>query len=192
MSGRLALTPSQTVGPFFGTALAWSGGATLVSPETLGERIELRGRVLDGDGEPVTDALVELWQANAAGRYAHPDDRRTELLVDPAFLGFGRCATDADGRYWFSTIRPGRVPANGPGLQAPHLVLGVFARGLLRRLETRAYFEGSSENGADPTLKLVDPARVARLMARREPGDAVAYRFDIVLQGPGETVFFTF
>jgi len=191
MSDCLALTPSQTVGPFFGTALPWPGGPTLVTPETLGERIEVRGRVLDGDGIPVIDALVELWQANAAGRYAHPDDRREELLVDPAFLGFGRCATDTEGLYGFHTIRPGRVPASGPGLQAPHLVLGVFARGLLHRLETRAYFE-DSDNAGDPVLSLVDPARVGRLIARREAASTPVYRFDIVLQGLGETVFFSF
>jgi len=190
MSERLALTPSQTVGPFFGTALPWPGGAMLVTPETLGERIEMRGRVLDGDGVPVSDALVELWQSNAAGRYSHPDDRREELPVDPAFLGFGRCATDAEGRYGFHTIRPGRVPANGQGLQAAHLVLGIFARGLLHRLETRAYFE-DCENAGDPVLSLVDPARVERLIARREAAATPVYRFDIVLQGRGETVFFS-
>ncbi len=191
MSERLPLTPSQTVGPFFEIALPWPGGATLVAPETLGERIELRGRVLDGDGVPVIDALVELWQANAAGRYAHPDDGREELPIDPAFLGFGRCATDADGRYGFHTIRPGHVPGRGHRLQAPHLMLGIFARGLLHRLETRAYFE-DSDNAGDPVLALVDPARAGRLIARRERAGSPIFRFDIVLQGPGETVFFRF
>src|SRR6266481_8651636 len=112
----------------------------LVRPDTKGERISITGRVLDGEGAPVPDALIEIWQANAAGRYNHPEDTQAKPL-DPAFLGFGRCASGADGAFRFSTIRPGPVPGRGNTLQAPHINLGLFARGLLRRLVTRIYFE---------------------------------------------------
>jgi protocatechuate 3,4-dioxygenase alpha subunit len=184
-------SPAQTIGPFFHFALDWPGAEDLTSAETQGERIEIVGRVLDGDGAPVPDALLEIWQANAAGRYAHPDDRQ-EKPLDPAFRGFGRCATDADGRFRFATIRPGRVPGRGNTLQAPHVNVGLFARGLLPRLVTRIYFADASENAEDPVLALIpDPARRATLLARPVAGDGTVYRFDIVLQGPGETVFFT-
>jgi protocatechuate 3,4-dioxygenase alpha subunit len=183
-------TPSQTVGPFFHDALAWPGAEILVGPDTKGERLELIGRVLDGDGAPVPDALIEIWQANAEGRYAHPEDGQPKPL-DPAFRGFGRCASDAEGRFRFATIRPGRVPGCGNALQAPHINLGLFARGLLRRLVTRLYFEDSPANAEDPVLALVqDPVRRATLLAKRVAGDGAVYRFDIILQGNGETVFF--
>jgi protocatechuate 3,4-dioxygenase alpha subunit len=183
-------TPSQTVGPFFHFSLSWPGAETLVTPDTKGERIEIVGRVLDGDGAPVPDALLEIWQANAEGRYAHPKDEQTKPL-DPAFRGFGRCASDAEGRFRFATIRPGRVPGRGNALQAPHIAVGLFARGLLRRLVTRIYFEDAAENAEDPILALVrDPARRGTLLAKRAGGDGAVYRFDIVLQGKDETVFF--
>jgi protocatechuate 3,4-dioxygenase alpha subunit len=183
-------TPSQTVGPFFHFSLCRPGAETLVGPDTKGERLEIVGRVLDGDGAPVPDALIEIWQANADGRYAHPDDDQAKPL-DPAFRGFGRCASDADGRFRFATIRPGRVPGRGNTLQAPHVNVGLFARGLLRRLVTRIYFDDTPENAEDPVLALVpDPARRATLLAKRVAGDTPVYRFDIVLQGRGETVFF--
>ena len=183
-------TPSQTVGPFFHDALSWPDAVALVRPETRGERIAIVGRVLDGDGQPVPDALIEIWQANAAGRYDHPEDRQGKPR-DPAFRGFGRCASDADGGFRFATIRPGRVPGRGNSLQAPHINVGLFARGLLRRLVTRIYFEDAPENAEDPILALVqDPARRATLLAKPVPGDGPVYRFDIVLQGKGETVFF--
>jgi protocatechuate 3,4-dioxygenase alpha subunit len=160
--------PSQTVGPFF-HFLSWPGAETLIKPDTQGERIEITGRVLDGDGAPVPDALIEIWQANAAGRYAHTEDGQTKPL-DPAFHGFGRCASDAEGRFRFATIRPGRVPGRGNALQAPHINLGLFARGLLRRLVTRIYFEGAPENAEDPVLALVQirpPCHVAGQACRR-------------------------
>jgi len=183
-------TPSQTVGPFFHFSLAWAGAENLLHPETRGERIALRGRVLDGAGAPVPDALVEIWQADAGGHFRHREDRRS-ANADPAFFGFGRCATGPEGGFRFLTIRPGRVPGRGNSLQAPHIDVALFARGLLRRLVTRIYFEDSPENAEDPVLAVVpDPARRATLMARRVPGEADAYRFDIILQGPGETVFF--
>jgi protocatechuate 3,4-dioxygenase alpha subunit len=192
MAAELLLTPSQTVGPYFAIALPWSGGETLVTPQTLGEKIEIRGRVSDGDGLPVIDALVEIWQANAAGRYDHPEDRRAEALIDPEFLGFGRCPTDPFGHYVFRTIRPGRVPTPDGTLQAPHLMVGVFARGLLKRLATRLYFEDAPENTHDPILALVDEGRRGSLIARRERETTPTYRFDIILQGVGETVFFRY
>jgi protocatechuate 3,4-dioxygenase alpha subunit len=183
-------TPSQTVGPFFHDALSWPGGEILVRAETLGDRIAIVGRILDGDGRPVPDALVEIWQANAAGRYSHPEDTQAKPL-DPAFHGFGRCASGPDGGFRFSTIRPGRVPGRGNALQAAHINVGLFARGLLRRLVTRIYFEDTAENAEDPVLALVpDPARRATLLAKRVTGVGAVYRFDIVLQGEGETVFF--
>ena len=183
-------TPSQTVGPFFHDSLSWPGAETLVKPDTKGDRIEIVGRIVDGDGAPVPDALVEIWQANAAGRYAHPEDGQLKP-IDPAFRGFGRCASDAEGRFRFATVRPGRVPGRGNALQAPHINLGLFARGLLRRLVTRLYFEDAPENAEDPVLALVqDPARRATLLAKHVAGDGAVYRFDIVLQGNGETVFF--
>lgn len=183
-------TPSQTVGPFFHDGMSWPGGEVLVRPDAQGQRIAIVGRVLDGDGQPVPDALIEIWQANAAGRYAHPEDNQAKPL-DPAFLGFGRCASGPDGEFRFSTIRPGRVPGRGNSLQAPHINVGLFARGLLRRLVTRIYFEDAAENAEDPVLALVtDTARRATLLAKRIDGNDTVYRFDIVLQGDGETVFF--
>jgi protocatechuate 3,4-dioxygenase alpha subunit len=189
MAELLPLTPSQTVGPFFAIALPYAGGESLVEPATHGRAVRIEGIVRDGDGAAVPDALVEIWQANAAGRYAHPADERVGVPLDPAFIGFGRSATDAEGGFRFETVRPGRVPGPGGVLQAPHIVAGVFARGLLKRLLTRIYFEDEPANAEDPILALVEPARRSTLLARRE-ADGDSYRFDIVLQGAHETVFF--
>src|SRR5919108_714139 len=179
-------SPAQTVGPFFHDGLSWPSAEALVRPETRGERIAIVGRVLDGDGEPVPDALIEIWQADAAGRYAHPEDRQDQPL-DPSFHGFGRCASGPDGAFRFSTIRPGQVPGRGNTLQAPHINVGLFARGLLRRLVTRLYFADAPENAEDPVLALVtDPGRRATLLAKRVADDGTVYRFDIVLQGKDE------
>ncbi|GBQ19097.1 protocatechuate 3,4-dioxygenase beta subunit [Gluconacetobacter sacchari DSM 12717] len=188
----LALTPWQTVGPFFHYALPWEGGGILAHDGARGERIVVRGRVVDADGAPIPDALVEIWQANAAGRYAHPDDQRDGLPVDPAFIGFGRCPTDEEGMFTFHTVRPGVVPGPGNMAQAPHIAVGLLGRGLLRRLVTRLYFPESDANATDPILALVDPARVETLIAVRDGAvDGVpAYRFDIRIQGENETVFF--
>jgi protocatechuate 3,4-dioxygenase, alpha subunit len=183
-------TPSQTVGPFFGFALPREGHEVLVSDATAGERIVIEGRVFDGDGAPLNDALIEIWQANAAGRYDHPDDRQ-EKPLDPAFHGFGRCPTDESGRFHFRTIRPGPVPGPGNTLQAPHINVTVLARGILKQLVTRIYFEGEPSNADDPILGLVgEPERRKTLIAKRENGKNGTYTFDIRLQGPGETVFF--
>jgi protocatechuate 3,4-dioxygenase, alpha subunit len=185
-------TASQTVGPFFHDCLLRDGAhmPTLVTPETLGERIRVEGRVLDGDGAGVPDALIEIWQANAAGRYDHPADAR-ELPRDPQFSGYGRTATDADGGFWFATIRPGAVPFDAATMQAPHINLAVFGRGLLNHLFTRIYFADDPAVAADPVLQCVPAERRATLLARRaDAGGATIYRLDIVLQGAGETVFF--
>jgi protocatechuate 3,4-dioxygenase, alpha subunit len=186
------LTSSQTVGPFFAPALLREDARrnVLTQPETAGERIRIAGRVLDGDGVPVPDALVEIWQANAHGRYYHAADQGPAPL-DPSFCGFGRSGTAEDGSYWFETVKPGPVPCAGERLQAPHICVTVFARGLLNHLVTRLYFEDEPTNAGDPVLQCVPADRRATLLARREPGDtAVVYRLDIVLQGAGETAFF--
>jgi protocatechuate 3,4-dioxygenase alpha subunit len=187
---RRGLTPSQTVGPFFHGGLLREGLNVLTSPQTQGERIRIEGHVYDGDRAPVPDAVVEIWQANAAGRYHHPADRGS-IPLDPAFTGFGRCGTDEAGRFWFETVKPGRVPLQGAALQAPHICVAVFARGLLDHLATRLYFEDERANDDDPVLRRVPEDRRATLLARRLPVDGkVVYRFDVVLQGDGETVFF--
>ena len=188
----LPLTSSQTVGPFFAPALLRSDTVrnVLTQPGTAGERIRIEGRVLDGDGLPVPDAMVEIWQANAHGRYNHSADQGPAYL-DPAFLGFGRSGTAEDGSYWFETIKPGRVPFYHEQFQAPHICVTVFSRGLLNHLITRLYFEDEQTNAEDPILRCVPDERRSTLLARRETVEGtIVYRFDIVLQGAGETAFF--
>jgi protocatechuate 3,4-dioxygenase alpha subunit len=143
--------------------------------------------VLDGDGRPVTDALVEIWQADAQGRYAHPEDTSAVPLT-PGFRGFGRVPTDAEGRFRFFTIKPGPVADPQGGLQAPHLLVSVFMRGLLKRLVTRVYFPDEPRNVDDRVLRLVPVERRGTLVARPMAGDELGW--DIILQGAGETVFF--
>jgi protocatechuate 3,4-dioxygenase alpha subunit len=193
MNGR-TLTGSQTVGPFFAIGLTREDrpdalGNVLVGPDTPGERIRIQGRVLDGNGVPVPDAMLEIWQANARGRYNHPLDTRQELALDPGFTGFGRTGTDDQGRYWFDTVKPGQVPGHDRRPQAPHILVTVFARGLLNHAVTRLYFSDESSNANDPVLARVPPERRGTLLARPDH-DRTAYTFDIVLQGPAETVFF--
>jgi protocatechuate 3,4-dioxygenase alpha subunit len=184
------LTPSQTVGPFFHGGLLYRNLNVLVTTDTQGQRIRIEGCVYDGDRAPVPDAMVEIWQANAQGRYHHPADQRP-IPLDPAFLGFGRSDTDETGSFWFETVKPGPVPFQADTLQAPHISVAVFARGLLDRLMTRIYFEDEDANHADPVLRRVPPDRRATLLAKPRPVDGkVVYRFDIILQGGGETVFF--
>jgi protocatechuate 3,4-dioxygenase, alpha subunit len=188
----LLLTSSQTVGPFFAPALLREDARrnVLIQPETTGQRIRIEGHVLDGDGVPVPDAMVEIWQANTHGRYNHPADQGSAAL-DPSFLGFGRSGTAEDGSYWFETIKPGPVPFNGERMQAPHICVTVFARGLLNHLVTRLYFEDDPSNASDPVLQSVPADRRATLLARRQQeGSMTVYRFDIILQGTGETAFF--
>jgi protocatechuate 3,4-dioxygenase alpha subunit len=189
---RLPMTPSQTIGPFFRLALERPEWSDLARGGARGEAIVVEGRVLDGDGAPVDDALLETWQANAEGTYDHPEDAQAGK-TDPAFRGFGRALTDAQGLYRFTTVRPGRVAGPGGALQAPHLEVAIFARGLLKRLVTRVYFEGDPANEADPVLgSIAEPSLRRTLIAARERsgGGPGTYRFDIVLQGEGETAFF--
>ncbi len=191
------LTPSQTVGPFFASVLIRRGLETMVQPATRGDRVTIEGRVLDGDRSPVSDALIEIWQANAEGRYDHPEDTQKKLL-DAHFHGFGRATTDADGWYRFHTVKPGAVPGAEAVSQGPHLNVTNFARGLLQHLFTRIYFPGDPGNLDDSVLNAVPPERRATLIATPSPPIATSgapksegtLRFDIVLQGEGETVFF--
>jgi len=168
-------TPSQTIGPFFGLALPWPEGHLAVAAGGLW----LRGRVLDGAGEPVPDALVESWQADPEGRLEPRD----------GFRGFARCATDADGAWAIHTVKPGPVAGPGGAPQAPHVDLVVFARGLLDRVVTRVYFPEEEEaNAADPVLAGIADARARATLVSAPAQDG--YRFDVRLQGPDETVFF--
>ncbi len=178
------LTPSQTVGPFLHIGLPWPDGPEVVPADRPGA-VVIAGTVRDGEGTPVPDALVETWQADPDGRFTHPDDPR-----GPAgdFRGFGRCPTDADGRYWIRTVKPGPLPTPDGGTEAPHINVSVLARGLLDRVVTRIYFpDEEPANAADPVLSTVDEDRRGTLVARAVDG---GYRFDIRLQGNGETVFF--
>ncbi|MGE5321283.1 MAG: protocatechuate 3,4-dioxygenase subunit alpha [Actinomycetota bacterium] len=182
--------PSQTAGPYFhlGCTEHHSVGC-LVGPETKGERIRLVCRVLDGEGAPVPDAMIEIWQANAAGKYNHPEDTQDRQL-ESGFIGFGRLATDERGVCEFTTIKPGRVAGSNGVLQASHINVSVFARGILRRLATRIYFTGDPETSNDPVLALVPQERKATLMATRRGSRADEWHFDIHLCGEHETVFF--
>lgn len=185
----LELTPSQTVGPFLHIGLPWPDGPDVVPPGTPG-RITITGRVLDGAGEGLPDALVETWQADPAGRFAHPDDPRGAVRGRGGFRGFGRSGTDPHGGYVIHTVRPGALPAPDGGVEAPHLDVSVLARGLLDRVVTRIYFPDEVEaNAADPVLSgIEDPAARATLVATAT--GAHEFRFDIRLQGADETVFF--
>ena len=182
-------TSSQTVGPYLHIGLTWLVTDDLTAPDVTGDRCVIAGRVLDADGQPVDDALVELWQANAFGRYRHPDDAR-DLPLEAGFDGFGRVPTNASGAFRFTTIKPGRVPAPDGTLQAPHVNVTVFMRGMLKQLKTRIYFPGDAANETDPVLASVPQARRATLIAQPSGGDVL--RFDVVLQGAGETVFFDY
>jgi protocatechuate 3,4-dioxygenase alpha subunit len=184
-------TPSQTVGPFFSLGLTEKALNVLGSESTPGEKIRLEGYVFDGDGQLVPDAMVEIWQANAYGRYNHPDDKQ-EKPLDPNFLGWGRCGTDKTGFFSFETVKPGPVPGPDESVQAPHINVTVFARGMLVHAFTRIYFADEPANDTDPVLKSIkDKLRRRTLMAPRdEKNGKPVYRFDIRLQGESETVFF--
>ncbi len=183
----LVATTSQTVGPFFSIGLDWLQRSELAPVAATGERIRVSGRVTDGDGEPVPDACLELWQANAHGRYAHPEDTQPRPL-DPAFKGFGRVPTDREGRFHFTTVKPGSVPGPAATPQAPHLAVSVLARGLMKRLVTRMYFPDEPANAADCVLAQVEAPRRATLVAARSADGALEW--NVALQGPRETVFF--
>ena len=181
------LSAPQTVGPFFSDGLLRDDTRVLAAEGEPGRHIRIEGRVLDADGAGVPDAMIELWQADAQGRYNHP--AALPFAGDGgAFLGWGRAGTDEDGRYWFTTVVPGPVPFPAGDPQAPHIVVQVFARGLLDHLTTRLYFADLPATQRDPLLATLPPQRRATLLAVAEGQDT--YRFDIVLQGHDETVFF--
>jgi protocatechuate 3,4-dioxygenase, alpha subunit len=173
-------TAHQTAGPYWHMIdfPEWADLLRADGPNAgaQGERVTLTGRITDGDGAAVVDGLVEIWQAGPDGAY------------ESGFHGFGRCATDGEGRFRFTTVKPGPVPGLGNATQAPHITITLFARGLMRHVVTRAYFQGETLNATDPVLAMVeDPARRATLVAK-PAGDGV-WTLDIVLQGEGETVF---
>ena len=185
------LTASQTVGPFFGVGLtrASQSQSVMVNDRTEGQRIRVEGTVFDGAGTPIEDALVEIWQANAHGRYRHELDAGPAPL-DPNFSGFGRCPTDAAGAFHFETIKPGPIHAADGRSHAPHLNVTVFSRGMLVHAFTRMYFDDDRLD-EDASLALVDRDRRGTLVGRRTAaGKGVIYRWDIHLQGDNETVFF--
>jgi protocatechuate 3,4-dioxygenase alpha subunit len=199
------ITPSQTVGPYFAYGLAphsrcnWQPspqydsketvGANLITPDAAGQKIHIEGSVLDGDGKPINDAMIEIWQADSQGRYAHA--RGEKPRPNAKFTGFGRSATDKAGVYSFDTVKPGSVPGPDGKPQAPHIVVCIFSRGMLRQVYTRLYFSDEAANAADPILALVPGNRRGTLIAHKEMrGELPVYRFDIRVQGENETVFF--
>ena len=180
-------TPSQTVGPFFAVpnGLVWADGPSVVPEGTPGALV-ISGRVFDGEGQPVPDALVETWQADPDARFAHPDAPGGP--AGTGFRGFGRCGTDADGRYWIRTVKPGPLPTPTGATEAPHIDVTLLARGMLKHLVTRIYFpDEAAANAADPVLSTMDGDARRTLVARHD-GDGL--RFDVHLQGPDETAFF--
>jgi protocatechuate 3,4-dioxygenase alpha subunit len=195
MAEEHGITPSQTVGPYFAYALtpvdyslAPLVGDDLRTDDAVGEAIVIEGVISDGDGEPIPDAMIEIWQADGAGRYAGTPEARPNA----AFKGFGRSETAKGGRFHFTTVKPGPVPGPDGKPQAPHVNVGVFARGMLKRLFTRFYFDGEAANAGDPILALVPAERRATLIARRDgtANGLPRYVIDIRVQGENETVFF--
>jgi protocatechuate 3,4-dioxygenase alpha subunit len=185
----LQATTSQTVGPYFTIGLTRLKKTDLTAPGISGERVTISGRVLDGDGFPVTDCLIEIWQANSHGKYAHPEDDQKKPL-EPGFQGYGRIPTDEHGRFSFTTIKPGPVPGPNGKPQAPHIAVSVFMRGLLRRLVTRIYFPDEPANAGDVVLNLVEPERCGTLIAKKSANELGALEWNVILQGLDETVFF--
>ncbi len=183
-------TPSQTVGPFLSIGMTWERGEYVVPDGTPGS-FWIRGRLLDGAGQPVPDGLVETWQADPYGKFPHTTPPLGSAVVgDGGFGGFGRAMTGPDGRYGVHTVKPGRVSDGDGGLQGPHLDVSVFARGLLHRVVMRIYFADEAEaNAADPVLSAL-PDDEARATLIAQPDGAGGYTLDIRLQGDGETVFF--
>jgi protocatechuate 3,4-dioxygenase alpha subunit len=199
------ITPSQTVGPFFAYGLTPKGrnkwdpngtyswketiGDNLITPDATGTRIRIEGRITDGDGVQINDAMIEIWQADSQGRYLHA--RGEAPRPNTKFTGFGRSATDKEGIFSFDTIKPGAVPGADGARQAPHIVFCIFSRGMLRQVYTRLYFSDEAANATDAVLNLVPADRRGTLIAHKQPGEGVpVYRFDIRVQGDRETVFF--
>ncbi len=204
MNALLRETASQTAGPYVHIGLAPEAagfhifeqnfGNVLVAPQTNGERIRVEGVVYDGSGTALRDVLIECWQANAAGKYNHPGDRQPGKAIDPHFRGWGRACSDFEtGLYSFETIKPGVVTGRKGRPMAPHINLWIVARGINIGLNTRMYFSDEADaNAKDPVLNLIEwEVRRKTLVAERQARDGkVVYRFDIRLQGEGETVFF--
>lgn len=204
MKDYLAETASQTAGPYVHIGLAPQAAGfnifeknfshVLTNSHTQGERIAVEGRVFDGSGTPVRDVLLEVWQANAAGRYNHPADQQSNKELDEDFRGWGRTCSDFDSGVWrFDTIKPGAVVGRDGRLMAPHLNLWIVARGINIGLNTRMYFsDEQAENETDPVLNLIEwEVRRNTLIGKREQrGSEIVYTFDIYLQGERETVFF--
>jgi protocatechuate 3,4-dioxygenase alpha subunit len=182
-------TPWQTVGPYYRLGLEPLYHTDIAAADAKGERVQITGTVHDGIGNPVSDAVLELWQADADGIYAHVEDPR-HGDHDPAFHGWGRVPTDEHGRFSFTTIKPGRVPGLKGAAQAPHIVALVFMRGLLKAAPTRIYFSDEASKGEDGILALVPAPRRGTLIAQQTaPGQ---YAWDVRMQGEGETVFFSY
>jgi protocatechuate 3,4-dioxygenase, alpha subunit len=186
---NLRTSTSQTVGPFFHLGLSWLCRDNLAPEGVSGERYCVQGRVVDGDGAGVPDAILEIWQANSHGKYAHPEDTQDKPL-ESQFHGYGRVPTDQRGTFRFTTIKPGPVSGPDGEEQAPHLVISIFMRGLLKRLVTRMYFPGELRNESDPVLGLVQPERLHTLLAKRAEGSPASLEWNVILQGAEETVFF--
>jgi protocatechuate 3,4-dioxygenase alpha subunit len=184
-------TPSQTVGPFYAIGLTRQPMNAMATESSQGTHIRIEGQVFDGDGAAIPDVMVEIWQANAYGRYNHPDDKQ-EKPLDPTFTGWGRSGTDDKCFYRFDTIKPGPVPGNDDSVQAPHINVAILARGMLVHAFTRIYFSDESANANDPVLNSIkNKKRRSTLIASRGERDGkIIYRFDIRLQGDNETVFF--
>ena len=184
VAASAGVTPSQTVGPFFHDSLPYPTGRWVTGPTRPGA-FTLHGHVYDGRGDPLPDALVEVWQADEQGAFREKPGIYDEPAPD-GFRGFGRSATDADGHWSFTTVKPAGVPTADGRPQAPHVAMSVFARGMLRRVVTRVYFEDESANAADPLLTSLEATRAATLVAAR---DDDGFRIDVRLQGQDETVF---
>lgn len=182
-------TTWQTVGPYFRIGMDRLMVADIAGEGVQGQRVRVLVRVLDGDGAPIPDGVLEVWQANSQGKYAHPEDTQDKPL-EQGFRGYGRVGTDDDGWLRFDTVKPGPVPGPANVEQAPHLVVGLMMRGLLKRLVTRMYFPGEPMNGTDPILELVDVERRRTLVARAGIEDAKVLTWEIHMQGKDETVFF--
>jgi protocatechuate 3,4-dioxygenase alpha subunit len=185
----LQTTTSQTVGPFFRIGMERMYTHELAAENAGGQRVTVEGRILDGLGVPIPDAVFEIWQANQYGKYDHPEDTQ-DKPIEPGFRGFGRIATDEQGRFRFTTIKPGPVPGYRRAQQAPHLLVGLMMRGLLRRAVTRIYFPGEPLNEQDEILALVPAERRRTLFLRPSPDTPGVYHWDIHMQGNDETVFF--
>ncbi len=185
----LLLTAAQTVGPFVSIGFEKAAVPDIAPAGVAGERVVIAGTIFDGDGVPVTDAVIETWQANSYGKYAHPDDVQ-EKLLDENFKGFGRVLADAQGGFRLTTIKPGKVAGPEGREQAPHITVVIFMRGLLKHLMTRIYFPEEAANAADPVLSLVPAARRGTLMAKRLANGTL--QWNVHLQGPRETVYFDY